>query len=414
MLVTGVAVLRRLSLVWRQRAVGHCAERIGAPMEPRARADILVVDDVRENLELLCSMLLGFGHEPRPVPNGTLAITAARSAPPDLVLLDVMMPCMDGYAVLHILKADPALQHIPVIMVSALEEQESAIRCIEEGADDYLTKPVNATLLRARVEAGLDRKHPYDEQRDLLERTLSGTVRVLAGLLSKANPVACARAVRANHLVRGITGRLGMESAWQAEVAALLSQLGCIDLPPSLLQSAYKGATLTVGQQTQYDGHPGLGSELLGAIPRLEEVCRSIRYQNQHFDGTGFPGDGLSGNALPLAARVLHVALRHDTLTESGMSPVAAVSLLASQEECYDPTVVAALRAALLAEAEPLCSVTLMDLEPGMVLGQDLVSETGEVLVPHGRTVTPIMKHRLVRMATPVHEPVFVRAAPLA
>jgi adenylate cyclase len=97
--------------------------------------------------------------------NGREALELLQANPIDLVLLDIMMPDMNGYEVLERLKADPQLRHIPVIMISAIDEVESVIRCVELGAEDYLSKPFNPTLLRARVGASLERKKLHDQVR---------------------------------------------------------------------------------------------------------------------------------------------------------------------------------------------------------------------------------------------------------
>lgn len=125
---------------------------------------ILAVDDTPANLSLLAG-LLGEAYRIKIATNGLKALELARAEPPDLVLLDIMMPAMSGYETLERMHADAELSHIPVIMISAIEEIDSVIRCVELGAEDYLTKPFNPTLLRARVGATLEKKRLRDEVR---------------------------------------------------------------------------------------------------------------------------------------------------------------------------------------------------------------------------------------------------------
>ena len=127
---------------------------------------LLVVDDNEDNRYTLTRRLSreGFSNIATAT-NGREALELLRAKPIDLVLLDIMMPDMNGYEVLEHLKADPQLQHIPVIMISAVDEIESVIRCVELGAEDYLSKPFNPTLLRARVGATLERKKLHDQVR---------------------------------------------------------------------------------------------------------------------------------------------------------------------------------------------------------------------------------------------------------
>ena len=140
----------------------------------RAPETILAVDDTPANITLLAG-LLGEQYKVKVATNGAKALELAAANPPDLILLDIMMPGLSGYDVLERLRADTRLRHIPVIMISAVDEIESVIRCIELGAEDYLPKPFNPTLLRTRVNASLEKKRLRDDivrHRDQLENEL--------------------------------------------------------------------------------------------------------------------------------------------------------------------------------------------------------------------------------------------------
>jgi len=128
---------------------------------------ILVVDDNAANLDMLSRRLVRQGHRVVTAENGRAAMETVRAQPFDLVLLDIMMPELDGYAVLEQLKADDALRPIPVIMISALDELDGVVRCIEMGAEDYLPKPFNPILLKARIGACLERKRAQDREAQL-------------------------------------------------------------------------------------------------------------------------------------------------------------------------------------------------------------------------------------------------------
>jgi CheY-like chemotaxis protein len=131
---------------------------------------ILVADDDMVNRLLLARGLERDGHRVRAVANGLEALEALRDGPFDCVLLDVLMPGMDGYQVLECIRNQPKFRHIPVIMISALEDIESVVRCIEMGAEDYLPKPFDPVLLRARINAGLARKRLHDLEQEYLEQ----------------------------------------------------------------------------------------------------------------------------------------------------------------------------------------------------------------------------------------------------
>ena len=127
-------------------------------------SSVLVVDDTEMNRDMLCALLEADGHQTAVAENGRLALELIKAKPFDLVLLDVMMPEMNGYQVLEHLKSDPALRDIPIIVLSALDEIGSVVRCIELGAEDYLPKPFDPILLRARIGACLEKKHLRDQE----------------------------------------------------------------------------------------------------------------------------------------------------------------------------------------------------------------------------------------------------------
>ena len=140
--------------------------------DPNAVAShILVVDDIASNRDLLTRRLVREGYRVSVAENGASALGMTAGESFDLVLLDLMMPGMNGFEVLCRLKADAGTRHIPVIMISALDELDSTVRCIEAGAEDYLPKPFNPVLLRARIGACLERKHLLDELHTEKERS---------------------------------------------------------------------------------------------------------------------------------------------------------------------------------------------------------------------------------------------------
>lgn len=144
------------------------AESVAPPPEKHEQATVLVVDDDPQNCDLLARRLLQEGYEVVQAAGGHEALARLRSDPTiDVVLLDVLMPDLGGFEVLVTLKGDEKLRHIPVIMISALDQLESVVRCIQNGADDYLGKPFNLTFLRARLGASLDRKRLRDQEQQI-------------------------------------------------------------------------------------------------------------------------------------------------------------------------------------------------------------------------------------------------------
>jgi sigma-B regulation protein RsbU (phosphoserine phosphatase) len=158
---------------------------------PHAPGRLLVVDDTEMNRDLLARRLGALGHEVTVAENGRKALDLLSERDFDLVLLDIMMPELDGYQVLEQMHGDDSLRHVPVIMISAVDEVESVVRCIELGAADYLSKPFNPVLLRARVGATLERKRLEDRERSHardLERDLEIGRQIQADFLPDSLP----------------------------------------------------------------------------------------------------------------------------------------------------------------------------------------------------------------------------------
>lgn len=143
------------------------------PIEP---GSLLVVDDNKMNRLLLARHLEQQGHRVSFAENGRQALAMVHAQAFDLILLDVLMPELDGYAVLDRLMADPDLKNIPVIMTSSVDELDTVVRCIERGADDYLHKPVNPVLLKARITSSLEKKRLRDQQRELIRKFATAAV----------------------------------------------------------------------------------------------------------------------------------------------------------------------------------------------------------------------------------------------
>ncbi len=134
------------------------------------KATILVVDDNELNRDVLHALIMDLGHVPLLAENGLSALAQMEKQPPDLILLDILMPEMDGYKVLNHMKNDGFLRNVPVIMISAVNDMKSVVQCIEMGADDYLFKPFDPTLLEARIGACLEKKHFRDQKDNYLKQ----------------------------------------------------------------------------------------------------------------------------------------------------------------------------------------------------------------------------------------------------
>lgn len=195
------------------------------PDGPDEPGRVLVVDDSGTNRRLLAAALTGLGHEVHTAENGRRALELLRGDAFDLVLLDLVMPVLDGYATLEAIKADPRTDHLPVIMVSAVHELDSVVRCIELGATDYLPKPFSAAVLRARLRSSLAAKRLRDTEREYLRRVDEVVAAEPDGLTDQTarDDVVGRLARRLQQMAHEVTAR---ESALREEIAALRAEIG--------------------------------------------------------------------------------------------------------------------------------------------------------------------------------------------
>jgi putative two-component system response regulator len=312
-------------------------------------ASILVVDDLDANRDVLSRRLQQQGYHVECAVDGESALAMLRAAAFDLVMLDLMMPGMDGSEVLKAMKSDDALRHIPVIMVSANDEMENVVRCIELGAEDYLPKPFNPILLRARVSSSLQKKQLHDQEmllrRQLQQNNAMLEVRVqaqvrqissaqIAAIFAMSKLAESREPDSGGHLERlreysrilarelaklpryGLTIDAAFVDAIYA--AAPLIDIGKVGVPDAILRKASK---LDPAEWEIMKSHTRIGGETLRVVDREHPGNMFIRMgidiaesHHEQWDGSGYPR-GLAGESIPLAARIATVGDVYDALT---------------------------------------------------------------------------------------------------
>jgi DNA-binding response OmpR family regulator len=205
------------------------------------QANIMIVDDNPANLKLLDDMLRQHAYEVRSFPLGRLAIAAAEQEAPDLILLDVNMPEMNGYEVCERLKSSASLSGIPVIFISALNATEDKIKGFRSGGVDYISKPFQFEEVHARVETQVKLRRAQRAEHELLEKTLAGAVDTLWELVQLSSPLLASRSHAIQGIVCWVTKRMEIVNFWQYELAARLCLLGCLSLPDEVFEKAYGG-----------------------------------------------------------------------------------------------------------------------------------------------------------------------------
>lgn len=269
---------------------------------------ILVVDDNDQIRELLAALLKTKGHTVFTAADGQQALMEFSRRQPDLVLLDVLMPKMNGYEVCRRLKRDAESRLTPVIMTTGLSDREDRIRGIEAGADDFLNKPLDRSELLARVQSLLNLKAHTDE----LERAES-VLFALARSIEGKDPYTEGHCERLAELSTRLGEAMGLapELITALRRAGIVHDIGKVGIPDSIL---LKPGPLTAAEQAIIREHPVIGERICAPLKSFRLVLPIIRHHHEKFDGSGYP-DGLIGEAIPLTARVLQVVDVYDALT---------------------------------------------------------------------------------------------------
>ncbi len=297
---------------------------------------VLIVDDLERNRNLLQQYVDELGYQSASTNNGLEALDFIKDVEPDLVLLDMKMPIMDGYETLDQLKSDPKLRHIPVIMISAYGEMENIIPCIKRGAVDYLAKPFESVLLEARIQSALSLKKLRDNEEEyrkkienysiqLESETLRRTTDLLHTQLRLIRRLGHASEYKDNetgmHVVRisHYCKKLGEAFGWAPESCELiyhaspLHDVGKIGIPEQILLKPEK---LNHDEWEIMKTHTTIGAEILkGGGSELETMAKKIALtHHEKWNGTGYP-EGLKEEDIPIEGRIVAIADVFDTLT---------------------------------------------------------------------------------------------------
>ncbi len=377
-----------------------------------SRSTILIVDDSPENLTALGAVLMP-EHRVRVANGGRKALGIVESDdPPDLVLLDVMMPEVDGFEVCRRIKANPARRDIPVIFVTALDEARDERLGLEIGAIDYLTKPINPALVGARVRNHLElirarralaeqnvalearvaeRTADLERTQEELKQSYLETIHLAYDVMSQADDFLGTHCKRVAGYAARLAERLRFdrEPAFDVYVAALLHDIALVSLPQEELRRLFLLETPSRTGDRLYWAHPVAQLQVISTSARFARTADIIARHHESLDGSGFPA-GSWGDTIPIGSRVLAVADRWDIFSHvvprPHTEPPSFETFMDRNIGRLDLDVLEAL-AAVLRQGDPFSRTVDRQpgqLEPGMVLARAVRTTRGTVLLSAG------------------------------
>ena len=374
---------------------------------------VLLVDDEPRVLLALYRMLSTRFHI-ETADGGEHALQAMEARGPFAVVVsDLKMPGMDGIDFLARVKARSA--ETVRVMLTGQADLNGAMAAVNEGnIFRFLGKPCPALILSRTIQAALDQYRLITAERELLQRTLMGSVAVLTEILSAVHPAAFSRSFRIKRLVTLLAKAVGMQDIWHLEVAGLLSQIGCVALPPDASVLSGGGGEASEEERRLFTMHAVAGAGFLRRIPRLETVSEIILLQQKPYREYEEETEGVAGRIVATGGQILHIAVDLERLAGQGLSFRNAIARMRACAGDYNPEFLDALEEA----GEPVLQwkaavVRVSDLNTSMIVNQEVRTPNGLLLASKGEQLRSPVLARLRGLAAlvGVAEPIQVLVA---
>ncbi|MFO1064831.1 MAG: response regulator [Pirellulales bacterium] len=352
---------------------------------------VLLVDDEQNVLSALRRGLRGrFSLDV--AEGGPAALDMLREKGPYAVVVsDMRMPEVDGLGVLSTARRE--FPDTVRIMLTGNADQKTATDAVNQGAIfRFLNKPCPSDVLAETLEEAIRQHQILLAERSLLTRTLTGTIALVTEVLSVVNPTAYGRAGRLRQLAKQMCPKVRLPESWQVELAAMLSQVGCVAVPEALLAKQAEGKPLTPSEEQTLSAQAGLGSKLVGNIPRLEQVSEIIALHGQR-SSTGRAA-AASSAWIEESSQLITLLIDFDQLASH--LPLTQVFHRLQQDatERYRPEHILALAEQVLGE-KPLHEANVRDLVEGMVLEEHVMTTAGDILISKGHELTQSLIQRI-------------------
>ncbi|MGP8199284.1 MAG: HD domain-containing phosphohydrolase [Limisphaerales bacterium] len=333
-----------------------------------------------------------------------------------IIVSDMQMPGMNGLELLA--KVEALAPETVRMMLTGNADQKTAVDAVNRGhIFRFMTKPCTPELLAEMLEAGLKQYGLITAERELLEKTLHGSIKALTDILSMFDPQSFSRAQRLREYMSACARSFNIARPWELEMAAMLSPIGLVTIPPDVLKKKHSNQSLSSLENDLLARVPEIGFALLSNIPRLEAVANIVRYQAKNYDGSGYPKDNVAGEDIPIGARILRVVADLILIENHDLPKIKALSKMQQCPGRYDPKVLDFVAAAfdvfVPSEPNPNTSVrpvSFRELRAGQVLMSDLVTRDGMKIIMAGAPVTSVLLAKLRNFASlsGIQEPILV------
>ncbi|MEM8986136.1 MAG: HD domain-containing phosphohydrolase [Pseudomonadota bacterium] len=336
-----------------------------------------------------------------------------------VVVSDQNMPGVDGVTFLKEVKKRSPLS--TRMMLTGNADQGTASKAVNDGGIfRFLTKPCSQEDIAEAVKDAMRQYKLVTAERELLEATLAGSVKVLVDVLTAIDPDTFRETTRMRGWARAIGGEIEGVDAWQLDMATMLSPLGKALLPRDVVVKQTAGEPLTEAEREILQQAPETARNLISNIPRMEGVAEAIGYQNKNYDGSGFPGDDVGGEDIPVTARVLRILTELSGITSDKTPPKIAFEELEKFDGVFDRALLSRLRATFdkqrdeaEATGDLVKKISLAELQEGDELVEAVMTEEDALVLAAGNTLSEaiIQKIRQFHKAHKVREPIAVKRA---
>jgi CheY-like chemotaxis protein len=314
-----------------------------------------------------------------------------KEGPFAVVVSDMRMPGMDG--ITFLVTAREIAPDTVRMMMTGYADQQVAIDSVNQGQIfRFLNKPCPQEAVLTAIESGVRQYRLVMAEKELLEHTLRGCIQVLVDILGMTHPLAFSRSMRVKDYAVEIGRRMGMKELWLLEVAALLSQIGCVTIPNKTLERHYAGHMLQPMEEEMILGHPAIAQKLIAQIPRMDRVATILHFSTLNLAESESCGDPW----MMLAARILKVTIDYDVYQVRGISPSEALRFLQMKPAIYDANVISVLRdVRLQSQHFDRKAVYVDELRMGMTIDEDVLTFDNMLVMPRGLKVNDTLRQRL-------------------